>query len=288
MRPARALILVAAQGVAAAVAAGTLQAQVADSVNHLRDRWHFSVAGSVFRLGSTIRIDASDGSQGSEISSDDVGLAKNGFQPRFEVRWRPGRRHEVAATYQLVRSSGERVLTDTLTFRDTVFAAGLRVNSKSQFDVATLTYRFAFRLRERSDIGLALAVGAFNIANTLDAVAGATTGGADTAIVEYSRSGNTVAPSVALGLYGRWRTGARWYIEADARALYVPIDRVTVGVIEAGGVVRYFLSPRFGLEAGYALNAVGLKLDPKADGSGLAGKIRFGVQTLRLGVVAAL
>jgi hypothetical protein len=272
----------------AGAAAGALQAQAADSVNHLRDRWQFSVAGSVFRLGSTIRIDASDGSQGSEISSDDVGLAKNGFQPRFEVRWRPGRRHEVAASYQLVRSSGERVLTDTLTFRDTVFAAGLRVNSKSQFDVATLTYRFAFRLRERSHIGLALAVGAFNIANTLDAVAGATSGGTDTAIVEYSRSGNTVAPSVALGIYGRWRTGARWYVEADARALYVPIDRITVGVVEADALVRYFLSPTFGLEAGYALNAVGLTLDRRADGSGLAGKMSFGVQTLRLGLVAAL
>jgi hypothetical protein len=284
----RSLVFAAALLAAAGASARTLQAQSAAYPDHLRDRWQLSVAGSGFRAATTMRIDASDGSAGTEVSTDDLGLAETGFQPRFAARWRPGRRHEVEAVYQLVRRSGERVLADTLVFRDTSYAAGLRVQSHVKSDVASLTYRFAFRMRERNQIGLAVGLGALNFATTIDAVAGATTGGPDTSIVEYSRSGSTLAPTFAAGLYGRWRTGDRWYIEADARALYVPVDRITVAVVEGGGVVRYFVSPKFGLEFGYALNAVGLRLDPKSDGSGLAGKIRLGIQTIRLGVVAAL
>jgi hypothetical protein len=284
----RSLVFAAALMAATGAAARTLHAQAADSVDHFSDRWQFQVAGSLFRAATNLRIDASDGSQGTEISTDDLGAAKMGFQPRFALRWRPGRRHEIEAVYQLVRRGGERVLDTTIVFRDTAFAAGLRVQTNVRSDVGSLIYRFAFRVRERSRYGFAVGLGALNFGSTIDAVAGATTGGPDTAIVRYSRTGSTIAPTFALGLFGRWRTGDRWYVEADARALYVPVDRVTVGVVEGGGLVRYFVSSKVGFEAGYALNAVGLKLDQRSDGSGLAGKISLGIQTLRLGILVAL
>jgi hypothetical protein len=243
----------------AGAAAGALQAQAA-APDHLGDRFQVSAAGSWFRAGSTIRIDASNGSEGTELSTDDLGQKKAGFRPRFALRWQPGRRHELEVAYQWVRRSGERVLTDTITVRDTVFAAGLRIESRSRSDVASLTYRFAFRVRERSRIGAAVGLGALNFGSTIDAVAGATTGGPDTAIVQYSRTGSTLAPTFAVGLFGRWRTGDRWYIEADARVLKVPVDRITVAVVEGGAAVRYFVSPTIGLEGAYALNGVGVRL----------------------------
>ena len=288
MKTYRVMVAVTVHLLVAGAAAGALQAQAADAPDHLRDRFQVSASGSWFRAGSTIRIDASDGSEGTELSTDDLGQRKAGFRPRFALRWQPARRHEIEAAYQWVRRSGERVLTDTITVRDTVFAAGLRIESEGRSDVASLTYRFAFRIRDRSRIGFAVGLGALNFGSTINAVAGATTGGPDTAIVRYGRTGSTLAPTFAVGLFGRWRTGDRWYIEADARVLKVPVDRITVGVVEGGAAVRYFVSPKIGLEGAYGLNAVGVRLEPSSDGTGFSGKLRFGIQTLRLGVVAAL
>lgn len=287
MRPRQVLVLVAVQLASAGVATGALRAQSAGPPDHLRDRFQLSASGSWYSAGSTIRIDAGDGSEGTELSTDDLGQKKEGFRPRLALRWQPGRRHELELAYQWVRRSGERVLTDTITVRDTAFAAGLRIESESRSDVASLIYRFAFRIRERSRIGVAVGLGALNFGSTVNAVAGATQGGPDTAIVRYGRTGSTLAPTFAVGLFGRWRTGDRWYIEADARVLKVPVDRITVGVVEGGAAVRYFVSPAIGLEGAYGLNGVAVRLEPRSGGGGFSGKLRFGIQTLRLGVVAA-
>ena len=44
--------------------------------------------------------------------------------------------------------------------------------------------------------------------------------------------------------------GDRWYLESDLRAIYIKIDNVKAGVIEAGLAGRYFLSTTVGLELG--------------------------------------
>ena len=263
-----------------------VQAQNRPSPNHLYDRLQFTVSGTTVWLGSTIRVDAADGTPGTEIDRGDVGAAKQSWEPRLALRWRLGKRHELDAGYLFARNSGSRVLTDTIHFADTTFAAGLRVNSAFKSDQAFLTYRFAFHAGEGSQIGAALGLGALFLNIDLDAVAGATTGGADTAIAKYSASKGVTAPTASIGLYGRWRVGDQWYIDSDARALYFKVDRISATVYEAGAAARYFVSRHFGFEAGYGLTAFKVTLDPRAGGGGLAGQLKYSLQNGRLAVVA--
>jgi hypothetical protein len=269
----------------ATAAAGALQAQT-PRPNHLYSRFQLSAAFTRVELGSTIRVDPSDGSEGTEFDGGDVGRGKGAWEPRFALRWQPGRRHELEVGYLFARTSGERVLVDTIAYGDTSFAAGLRVNSALQSDNASLGYRFAIHASEHSRIGLGISIGALLFKSSIDAVAGATAGGADTAIVEYGVSKSVTAPLATLGAFGQWRVGDAWYLEADARALYVPVDRITAKVAELGAAVRYFPHPSIGLELGYGLSAVRVDLDPRADGGGLAGMIRYTLQNFRLSVIA--
>ncbi|HTR19215.1 MAG TPA: hypothetical protein VMH88_00055 [Gemmatimonadales bacterium] len=272
----------------AASALGTVpvRAQTTQSPNHLYDRLQFSLSGTTVWLGSSVRVDASDGTPGTEFKPQDAGAGNQVWEPRLALRWRPGRRHELDVGYQFARSSGSRALADTISFADTTFAAGLRVNSVFKSDQAYLTYRFAFHAGDRSQIGAALGLGALFVNIDLDAVAGATSGGADTAITKFSASKGATAPTGSLGLYGRWRVGDQWYIESDARALYVKFDRISATVYEAGAAGRYFISHHVGFELGYGLTAVKVTLDPRADGTGLTGQLKYSLQNLRLGVVA--
>jgi len=263
-----------------------LAQQIPAAPNHLYDRFQLSVSGTRIWLGSNVRVDASNGDQGTEFSSDDVGASKQNWEPRLALRWRMGRRHELEVGYLFARSSGSRALADTIRFADTSFAAGLRVNSALKSDQAFLTYRFAFHAGENSQIGAALGLGALFVNLDLDAVAGATAGGPDTAIVPFAASKGATAPTGTLGLYGRWRVADQWYIEGDARGLYAKIDRVAATVYEAGAAGRYFVSRHIGFELGYGLTWIKVTIDPRASGSGLAGQLKYSLQNARLAVVA--
>ena len=143
--------------------------------------------------------------------------------------------------------------SDTIVFRDTAYAAGLRVNSSSGTSQMFLTYRYAFMAKEKTQIGAALGLGIIFLSTEITATAGATTGGPDTAIVQFSREGGFNGPERIARGYGRFQLGDRWYLESDLRAIYLKIDNIKAGVVELGLAGRYFLSNKVGLELGYNL-----------------------------------
>lgn len=264
-----------------------LPAAAQEARNHLYDKWQFGGSLSTLILSSTIRIDPADGGEGTEISvEDDLGLARTKGQPRLAVRWRPGRRHELELGYQFARRGQERVLRDSVVFGDTVFQAGANVKSRLNTDQAFLNYRFAFTAKERTQVGFAVGLGAIFLDAGIDALAGVSNG-TDTTIVEYSAEESFPGPVGSLGLYGRFRVADNWYIETDARAIYVEISNVKAGVIEAGLTGRYFPTRALGIEAGWSLGWYGVDLSRDGTLVDATGKIRYTVKNLRLGIVIA-
>ena len=175
-----------------------------------------------------------------------------------------------------------RFSRDTIVFRDTTYSAGLRVNSTSGTSQAFLTYRYAFKAKERTQIGAALGIGIIYLRAEITAMAGATTGGPDTAIAQFSREGTSTDPTGSLGGYGRFQLGDRWYLESDLRAIYLKIDNIKAGVIEAGLAGRYFLSNKVGLELGYNLGYYQIRIDATNNFASIdrTGKISYTVQGL--------
>jgi hypothetical protein len=259
--------------------------------NHLYDKWQFSASGAALILSTTVRID-SDSGQGTELNSeDDLGLSKTVFRPRLAARWRPGRRHELEASWVFVNRNGDRTLADSIQVGDTSFSAGARVQSKFRNDQILLVYRWAFHASETSQIGLGVGLGAQVFSFKFDATAGAASGG-DTVSVQKSVDKRLVGPTASLGLYGRWQLGQDWNIEADLRGIYAKISTVTVWDVEAGAAARYWLSKTWGLEAGYGLGLYDVKVDVSNSGSliqyDFSGKLKYSTQNVRLGVNIAL
>ena len=263
-----------------------------DGPNHLYDRYQLSVSGTALFFGTKIRVDPENG-EGTEITfEDELGVDKVSLQPRAALRWRFGRRHEIEGGYVRASRSNERVLTDTIVFRDTSFAAGLRVASTLGTSQAFVAYRYTFNAKDNTQVGMGLGLGVIFLRSELEAVAGATSGGQDTAITRFSRAGDMNGPTASLGLFGRFLLSDRWYLESEARALYIKVDNFRAGVVELDVAGRYFLSSSVGLELGYSLGAYGIRLDHTGSGEGafgidLMGKVTYTVQGLRGGVVFA-
>jgi len=259
--------------------------------NNLYPKFELDVDGTLLRLSETIRIDPEGGGEGTEINVEDVlGVSRTTLQPRAAFRWRPWRRHEFEVGFQRVVRSSEKTLTDTIAFRDTTFAAGLRLASSIRTSQLFLNWRFAFTRKENTQIGFTLGLGALFLRSELDALAAATPGGADTAVVQYGDSSSFTAPVGSVGAYGRFRLGNRWYLEPDLRFLYVKISNLKAGVIEGGLATRYFFSNTVGAELGYGLGWYHVTLERTPDNSGIfgigvTGKIKYVVNGLRGGLV---
>jgi hypothetical protein len=270
---------------------GLLEAQEVKVVprSHLYDRLELSGSGTLLVLGTTIRIDPATG-EGTEINlRENLGLGSTTLQPRLALRWRLGRRHELEGGYQWAKRSGEAVLADTIVFRDTSFAAGLRVNSTTGTSQAFLTYRYAFTAKEKTQIGAALGLGVIFLREEITATAGATAGGPDTAIAQRSGKGDINGPVGSLGFYGRFQLGVRWYLESDLRGFSVKIDNIKAGVVEAGLAGRYFLSNKVGLELGYNFGFYEVSIESTSNFASIdrTGKLRYTVNGWRFGGVYA-
>jgi hypothetical protein len=259
------------------------------SPSHLHDRFQISLSATGVMLNSSIRVDGEAGFGTNIDAEDDLGLARFKLQPRMSLRWHPGRRHELEVGYQVARRTGQKVLSGDIVFGDTTFTLGLTIRPTLRTDQGFLNYRFAFAAKERMQIGFGVGLGAIFFNTSIDALAVVASGG-DTLSKPFTVSKSLVGPTAAVGLFGRFRSGDRWYFETDVRAIKMAIGRFDAAVFEGDGAVRYFLSRAVGLEAGYGITALDVDVAPKATGvtAGLSGKVKYSLQNFRVGLVVAL
>ena len=261
----------------------------AQAVNHLYDKLQVGVQGSDVILSSDIRVDADAGPAGTDFELADVGLSSGGITWAASAHWQPGRRHEIDLGFVNIGRSGERVLTDTINIGDTSFAAGLRVNTKLSAPTLQLSYRVAFLAKENVKVGFVLGLGALFFSLDANAVAGATAGGADTAIVKFWASTSVTAPTASLGVFASFRAGGHWYFNVDAGGIGARISNVDVGSWRGSAEAQYYFTDHWAALGGWSI--IGDKITSESDTGGwldFKGSLKFSFQTIRLGVIYAL
>lgn len=269
--------LVPVLGLAALAWAPALQAQ--SSIGNLYDKWQIDLSGAVVIMGSTIRVDGSNG-EGTDVDSDVLGLSKDKFEPRASVRWRPGRKHELELGYQIARRDAQKTLDREVIFNDSTYDVGADIKTNFRTDQAFFTYRYALKAAERSQLGLGVGIGLLPFKFQIDAL-GSLNG------QEVTKSGEKtfLGPTASIGGYGRWLLGERWFVETDLRAIKIKIDRLHASVVEGNLAGRYFLSPKFAAELGYGISSIRLTVDPRDSGKGFSGKIKYPLSNIRAGLV---
>jgi len=280
-----------ARAVAVTLVLGVFAAQplVGQTPNHLYDKFQISVSAAGVILGTTVRLD-SDAGEGTEVDSeDDLGLERVALRPRIGFRWRPGRRHELEASFLGISRSAVKSLEGDITIDSVTYTAGADLETRIGQNQLGVNYRWAIHAAERSQFGLNVGLGATFFSGTWIGTARITDGSEtfeDTVTLEES----LVGPSLALGGYGRWQVGARWYIEAELGGLYVPVDNIKVSIVQGGAAVRYFPLEWLGTELGYSLNTTRVTIEQKEDplvDLGGSGQLKYNSSNIRLGLIAA-
>ena len=193
--------------------------------------------------------------------------------------------------YQFINQSGSRSWTDSLVIGDNTVFGQIDANTKISSDNANLAFKYAILAKEKYIAGVELGLGAIFFDLQFDATADGCAG-PDCGSGSVSVDRKLTVPTGALGVFGQWRLGDRWYLGGDARGIGGKVDRYDVSIFQADVFARYYFSDRWGAGAGWYYNDVTVDVAAKSDASSdsdldLGGKVSFNYTSLRIGVIAA-
>lgn len=277
----------------ALVASPTLSAQDTTTYkNHLYDKWTAGVSFTTVLNNSTARLDGANG-DGTDLKlKDRLGISGNSVQPAFGLTWKPGRHTELDVGYQFINQSGTASYSDSLVIGDNTVFGQIDANTKLGSSTANLAFKYSILAKEKYVAGVELGLGAIFFDLQFDGTAEGCVG-PDCASGSVNVDRSLTVPTGALGAFGQWRLGDRWYLGGDARGIGGTVDRYKVSVFQADAYARYFFSDRWGTVLGWYFNDVTVDVAAKdgataGDGNlDLGGKVSFNYTSLRLGVIAA-
>ena len=262
----------------------------ANARNHLYDTFQASANFTTVVNRSDARLDGSNGEFGTTLDLQKVlGISGTTIQPALGVRWKPGRHTEFDASYQFLNSSGQRSFSDSLRIGDNTVSGRIDAKTKTSSSNAVLQFKYSIWAAERHNIGAVVGLGAVFLGLKIDATS---TGcaGPDCTSGSLNVDKNLVGPTAAIGAFGQWRVGNRWYVGATAGGIGAHVDRFDFSVFQGNVAGEYFLSNRWGIEAGVYYTDVTVDVASKSGGAArqdLVGRIKYAYSSFRLGVVGA-
>lgn len=132
-------------------------------------KFGISAGGYLGDFATKLEVDPHvEGVQGTTIDLEkNLGLDSHHTLSRFELQWRPFRRHEIEASYVRTQRTGLRTIDRSIVFEDTTFPVQAAVHST--FDIDFLEVKYAYWLRQTERGGLAANIGVtrLNVNGTL-------------------------------------------------------------------------------------------------------------------------
>ena len=211
-------------------------------------RFTLSGGGYLGDFGTKVRVDPHvEGLEGTTIDLEkNLGLESTRTLTRFEMTFRPFRRHELEVSYFGTRREGLRTIDRQIVFEDTTYPIQASIASRFNLDFWQATYTYWARQTERSGIGINLGVTGLRFDGELSGRAGASNA------VIITQSAETDVPVPVIGMEGRWLLTDR--VIAMGRGAVLP--RVKIKDYEGEAYVgklsvEYRFARRIGVGVGY-------------------------------------
>ncbi|MDJ0928687.1 MAG: hypothetical protein QNJ73_13705 [Gammaproteobacteria bacterium] len=176
----------------------------------------FNIAGGAFwpQLDTKVRLDASDGTLGTEIDFEsNLGMENNKALAIVLARWRISRRNAIDFAYFDLNRSGLGVSNTIIRFGDATFPANLPLNSFFDSEIYSAAWSYSFIHNPSTEI-------AFQIGLNLQDIAVGIQG--PTGII--SEDADFAAPLPTFGLSGRHFFNDKFGIVGRAGIFAIEID----------------------------------------------------------------
>ena len=211
--------------------------------NLLDDHFEMGAAFTYASGTTTLRVDASDGAPGTELSGEtDLGLPKHKLIGDLDIMFRPAERHTIRVNYLFLPY--DRHATTTLktqvNFKDATYNIDDAVSSQLSVKVEGMEYAYSLLKSDRYELGLGLGVDLIEVAAQANVPA------------RLAQQHQETSAPVPLGeLEGTYRISSRWYLQGEWQYMRATISHIygSVAVWHAGALYR--VNPNVTLGLGF-------------------------------------
>lgn len=194
----------------------------------LRDKFYFALGAFVPKTSTSAQLDSTNLGAGANIDFERaLGMTTQKVVPDAAFRWRFGDRWRLEAEYFQLNRSGDKVISQDITWNGQTFTAGTEINSKFNFDDIRTSVGYSFFKRKDKELGVSFG---FHVAS-YDVGLGTTSSGQEAKKV--------LAPLPVLSAYGQFALTDEWAVGGRLDRFVISYDNYQGNLTSLGLDVNY-------------------------------------------------
>jgi len=195
-------------------------------------KWNIGVGGFWATTDTTVRVDAVDGSFGTEINAeDDLAWDDRDFSPFITLGYRFNKNHSLLASYWSIRRDGVKVITIDLDIGDETYTLGSTIDSQFVTDIYRVTYGYHFYDSDKWSIAFLGGLHITNLKFNIRAV-----GGMGATVQEAA---DAAAPLPTFGFSASYKINKNWYASGWFQGLTLEYEDFKGKMLNASMAVTY-------------------------------------------------
>ena len=193
--------------------------------------YFLDVGGFATSVKTDLRVDASNGSTGSELQLEDHGLDANPTILRIDglINLKESR-SSFSFTGLVINRSNTYTLVDEIAVGDSIYHPGIGITNKFNTTYLGATYRYSIFYKKNWEAGLSAGVRILNINTDVRRFSDTTN----------MTGGSTTLPAPVLGFYVNYGITPNLAITAKGEFLKITISDITGVVVDSRIAARYY------------------------------------------------
>ncbi len=241
----------------------------AESLAPITQTLHIDLGVFLMSTDTTVRVDGSAGSPGTDIDLDRDFNFQDQDRFRIDGYWRFAKRHKVRFMYFDSSSSSDKKLTKDIHFGDTTFPVNASAHLGFETQIIEAAYEYSFVQNDVFDLAASIGLHNISISTELSAAVSGPLGGGG---ANLSSSADTNGPLPVLGLHFIWALSNQFYFDGYAQFFKVSIDNYDGHLSDYKFDFVWQPIKYFGMGIGY--NQFTTRLDVAQDR--FSGRLKFG------------
>ena len=217
----------------------------------LTDEFYIVIGGYFPTVDSDIRLDAPDGSRGTDFDlEDDLGLDETTATGFGYFRWRFAPRHRVELEVFALNRDGTSVATKPFRIGNVTGDVGVRLDSSFDITIGRITYGYSFIHDSKQELGILAGLHLADASASIAMQGDLTIGGTAFTNSAAKQGGDLVLPLPHIGGYYSYAFTPKLTGSVNVLAFYLDVGDVRGGLLEVDGTLHYKITKHFGIGGG--------------------------------------
>ena len=227
----------------------------------MEERFRLDIGGFFQKFDTTVTIDRSDGSPGTEVNLEDVlGQDAHKTSLRLDGYWRFGPHGNLQFAYRGWHRTNEHVIDRDINIGDTTYHAGANVSTDNRVNVFQLYYGYSFVNNGQLELGAELGISGYYTKLAFSASGNVSGPGGSASATTGNEGTNFLAPVLGIGGYGRYTILPRFFVNGTIKGLpTVTISGYSGSMIDVTAGLDYFFTKNIGIGASYEYTKITFK-----------------------------